>query len=103
MEFRSIARQGCAVAVVTCCLLMGSWTVQSCKDEYTVTGQPSWLGNSIYERLQEDGNYTTLLRLADDLGQTEVLSHTGSKTLFAANDSAFQACFGNNKWGVKNY
>ena len=103
MEFKSFARQGRAVAVVTCCLLMGSWTVQSCKDEYTLTGQPSWLGNSIYERLQEDGNYTTLLRLVDDLEQTEVLSHSGSKTLFAANDSAFQAWFGNNKWGVKNY
>lgn len=103
MEFRSIARQGRTVAVVTCCLLMGSWTVQSCKDEYTLTGQPSWLGNSIYERLQEDGNYTTLLRLVDDLEQTDVLSHSGSKTLFAANDSAFQAWFGNNKWGVKNY
>ena len=103
MEFRSIARQGRAVAVVTCCLLIGAWTVQSCKDEYTLTGQPSWLGNSIYERLQEDGNYTTLLRLVDDLEQTEVLSHSGSKTLFAANDSAFQAWFGNNKWGVKNY
>ncbi len=103
MEFRSIARQGRAVAIVTCCLLMGAWTVQSCKDEYTLTGQPSWLGNSIYERLQEDGNYTTLLRLVDDLEQTEVLSHSGSKTLFAANDSAFQAWFANNKWGVKNY
>ena len=103
MKLRSIARQGRAVAVVTCCLLMGSWTVQSCKDEYTLTGQPSWLGNSIYERLQEDGNYTTLLRLVDDLEQTEVLSHSGSKTLFAANDSAFQTWFGNNKWGVKNY
>ena len=88
---------------MTCCLLMGSWTVQSCKDEYTLTGQPSWLGNSIYERLQEDGNYTILLRLVDDLEQTEVLSYSGSKTLFAANDSAFQAWFGNNKWGVKNY
>ena len=103
MEFKSFARQGRAVAVVTCCLLMGSWTVQSCKDEYTLTGQPSWLGNSIYERLQEDGNYTILLRLVDDLEQTEVLSYSGSKTLFAANDSAFQAWFGNNKWGVKNY
>ena len=103
MKLRSIARQGRAVAVVTCCLLMGSWTVQSCKDAYPLTGHPSWVGNSIYERLQEDGNYTTLLRLVDDLEQTEVLSHSGSKTLFAANDSAFQAWFGNNKWGVKNY
>ena len=104
MKFRLIARQERTVtAVAACCLLMGAWTVQSCKDEYTLTGQPSWLGNSIYERLHEDGNYTTMLRLADDLGQTEVLSHTGSKTLFAANDSAFNAWFANNKWGVKDY
>lgn len=103
MKHRLIARQGRTVAVTACCLLMGAWTVQSCKDDYTLTGQPSWLGNSIYERLQEDGNYTTLLRLVDDLEQTEVLSHTGSKTLFAANDSAFQAWFGNNPWGVKEY
>ena len=103
MKHRLIARQGRTVAVTACCLLMGTWTVQSCKDDYTLTGQPSWLGNSIYERLQEDGNYTTLLRLVDDLEQTDVLSHTGSKTLFAANDSAFQAWFGNNPWGVKEY
>ena len=103
MKHRLLARKGRAVAVAACCLLTGAWSVQSCKDDYTLTGQPSWLGNSIYERLQEDGNYTTLLRLADDLGQAEVLSHTGSKTLFAANDSAFQAWFGNNPWGVKEY
>ena len=103
MEYKLIARQRRTVAVATCCLLIGAWTVQSCKDDYALTGQPSWLGNSIYERLQGDGNYTTLLRLADDLGQTDVLSHTGSKTLFAANDSAFQAWFNNNKWGVKEY
>ena len=103
MKHRLIARQGRTVAVSACCLLLGAWGVQSCKDEYTLTGQPSWLGNSIYERLQEDGNYNTLLRLADDLEQKEVLSHTGSKTLFAPNDSAFKAWFGNNKWGVKNY
>jgi uncharacterized surface protein with fasciclin (FAS1) repeats len=68
-----------------------------------LTGQPSWLGNSIYERLEEDGQYKTMLRLIDDLGQHEVLSHTGSKTLFAANDSAFQAWFAKNYWGVTSY
>lgn len=92
------------MAVVVCGLLMGAWSLQSCKDDsILLTGQPDWLGNSIYERLQEDGNYTTLLRLVDDLGQTEVLRHTGSKTLFAANDSAFQAWYGNNSWGVSRY
>ena len=102
MKRKLIARQRRNLGVAACGLLMGAWAVQSCSDD-VLTGQPAWLGNSIYERLQEDGNYTTLLRLIDDLGQTEVLSHTGSKTLFAANDSAFQQWFGNNSWGVNRY
>ena len=104
MKQKLIVRQGRKMAVVVCGLLMGAWSLQSCKDDsILLTGQPDWLGNSIYERLQEDGNYTTLLRLVDDLGQTEVLRHTGSKTLFAANDSAFQQWYGNNSWGVSRY
>ena len=104
MKQKLIVRQGRKMAVVVCGLLMGAWSLQSCKDDsILLTGQPEWLGNSIYERLQEDGNYTTLLRLVDDLNQTEVLRHTGSKTLFAANDSAFQAWYGNNSWGVSRY
>ena len=102
MKRKLIARQRRNLGVAACGLLMGALAVQSCSDD-VLTGQPSWLGNSIYERLQEDGNYTTLLRLIDDLDQREVLSHTGSKTLFAANDEAFQQWFGNNSWGVKRY
>jgi hypothetical protein len=30
---------------------------QSCRDD-SLYEEPSWLGNSIYERLQEEGNYT---------------------------------------------
>ena len=75
--------------IAACGLLVGTSVLQGCKDD-TLTGQPSWLGNSIYERLAEDGNYTTMLKLIDDLGQHEVLSHTGSKTLFAADDKAFK-------------
>ena len=91
--------------IAACGLLVGTSVFQGCKDDYTLTGQPSWLGNSIYERLAEDGNYTTMLKLIDDLGQHEVLSHTGSKTLFAADDAAFQSWFkdGNNPWGVDSY
>ena len=104
MKQKLIVRQGRKMAVVVCGLLMGAWSLQSCKDDsILLTGQPDWLGNSIYERLQEDGNYTNLLRLVDDLNQTEVLRHTGSKTLFAANDSAFQQWYGNNSWGVSRY
>ncbi len=90
-------------ALMGCGLLMGVWSVQSCEDEYLLTGQPSWLGNSIYEQLQSEGEYGTLLRLIDDLDQKEVLSHTGSKTLFAANDAAFAKWFESNTWGVRDY
>ncbi len=89
-------------ALSACGLLVGATVLQSCKDD-VLTGQPEWLGNSIYERLQEDGNYKTVLRLIDDLGQTEVLSHTGSKTLFAADDQSYQQWFQGNSWGVSSY
>ena len=78
--------------------------MQSCEDnDLILTGQPSWLGNSIYERLQDEGNYKYTLRLIDDLGETEVLSHTGSRTLFVAADSAYDAWFKDNKWNVRRY
>ena len=102
MEKRQIAKQRHQWTVAACGLLMSAFALQGCQDD-VLTGQPSWLGNSIYERLEEDGNYTTMLRLIDDLGQHEVLSHTGSKTLFAANDDAFQQWFSHNGWGVNRY
>lgn len=83
-------------------LVGGASLTQSCKDE-VLEGQPDWLGNSIYERLADEGNYTTVMRLIDDMGQHDVLSQTGSKTLFAADDNAFQAWYGHNNWNVQKY
>ena len=103
MEQRQIAKQWRHWLIAACGLLMGALVLDGCKDDDVLTGQPNWLGNSIYERLEEGGDYTTMLRLIDDLGQHEVLSHTGSKTLFAANDSAFQQWFTKNSWGVNRY
>ena len=103
MKQKQISKQRHHLAIAALGLLVGTSVLQSCKDDNVLTGQPAWLGNSIYERLEEDGQYTTMLRLIDDLGQHEVLSHTGSKTLFAANDSAFKAWFAKNNWGVSRY
>ena len=103
MKQRQIVRQGRKVAFVACGLLMSAWALQSCKDDDLLTGQPDWLGNSIYERLSEEGNFKYTLQLIDDMGQHEVLSHTGSKTLFAAPDSAYEIWFRQNSWGVRNY
>ena len=75
----------------------------SCSDKDELMDQPSWLGNSIYERLQEEGSYQYTLRLIDDLGQKEVLSKTGSKTLFVATDDTYNQFFRQNTWGVGSY
>lgn len=83
----------------------------SCSKDYFVPEDelPSWLGESIYEELKNpkslDGTFNTYLRLIDDLGYAEVLSKTGSKTIFPANDAAFEAFFknGNNKFGRTSY
>lgn len=104
MKQRQIVRQGRRVTLLTCGLLMSVWSLQSCKDDDLIlTGQPSWLGNSIYERLEDEGNYKYTLRLIDDLGEKEVLSHTGSRTLFVASDSAYDVWFKKNGWGVSRY
>lgn len=90
-------------------MLFGAGLMQSC-DKDILTGQPSWLGNSIYERLQEgievDGQmktFNTTLRLIDDLGYKETLSRTGSKTVFVASDADYEKWFQSNSWGVTNY
>jgi uncharacterized surface protein with fasciclin (FAS1) repeats len=76
----------------------------SCRDDYFYDDTlPEWLGASIYDYLQEEGKYTTYIRMIDDLKYTETLSLTGSKTLFVASDSAFTEFYKNNEWGVRKY
>ncbi len=75
----------------------------SCSDTYELgTKQPEGL-NSIYEYMVEKENFTNYLRLIDDLGQKEILSKTGSKTMFIADDEAFAKFYASNPWGVKSY
>lgn len=68
-------------------------------DEY----DPEGWGSSIYNYLDESGNYTNTLKLINDLGLKEVLAKTGSKTLFVADDDAFDRFYSNNEWGIKSY
>ena len=83
----------------------------SCSKDYVVDEEnlPSWLGESIYGELKSpktlSGSFNTYLRLIDDMGYGEVLGHTGSKTIFPANDAAFEAYFkdGNNRYGARSY
>ena len=75
----------------------------SCKDTYDLDDeQPSNL-NNIYGYLRDQGNFQNTLRLINDLGQAEILSKTGSKTMFVADDDAFKKFYASNSWGVKSY
>ena len=66
-------------------LLSVSGVTYSCKDDSLDTQKPSFLGGSIYDELNARGfKYT--VRLIEDLGYKDVMSQTGSKTLFVASD-----------------
>lgn len=85
------------------CASLSTLNLTSCSDGYDLDkDQPSNL-NSIYGYLEGRGKFTTFLHLIDDLGQKEILSKTGSKTLFVADDAAFDEFFKSNKWGVSSY
>jgi uncharacterized surface protein with fasciclin (FAS1) repeats len=95
----------------TTLLLILLVSVASCTDYIFESQKPSWLGESIYEQLQAGytnkagTNYTfnNFTRLIDDLDYSEVLKLTGSKTLFVADDAAFDRFYANNAWGVRSY
>ena len=88
-------------AGLACCAL---GCVYSCNDGYDLIDEdPAWLGSSIYDYLKSNGNYTNVVRMIDDLGYTEVLARTGSKTLFVADDDAYARFYNSGKWGVRSY
>ena len=97
-------------------MVCGAFT--ACTDDYDLDdpdNYPSWLGGSIYEAMKHPenltsssgnvltGTFSNYLRLIDDLGYAETLAKTGSKTVFPANDEAFDRFYANNAWGVKRY
>ena len=89
-------------------LLMIGALVYSCSDDYDLPDKtPGWLGSSIYDYLknptQGTSTYTNTVRLIDDLDFATVLSKTGSKTLFVADDDAFAEFYKKNDWGVTCY
>lgn len=85
-------------------LISGSLGFVSCEDPYLYDNEePEWLGASIYDYLKNNGNYDYYVRIIEDVNYTEVLKKTGSKTVFVADDAAFERFFQNNKWGVSSY
>src|SRR5574344_2339592 len=98
--------------LIVCISLVCAGLMVSCVDkneEVDEDSKPEWLGNSIYAELQNadqnlvTGTFKYYLRLVDDLGYSDVLGKTGSKTVFPANDEAFERFFSSNLWGVTSY
>ena len=56
-------------------------------------GKPGDLAPPIYKKLEEEGRFSTLLKLIDLAGYKDVLNASGYWTMFAPNDSAFNAYF----------
>ena len=101
MKNSMLKRRIARVAIPVCTAFLLGAGVTSCEDDL-LTGQPSWLGESIYDELEQRGNFTQTLKLiqAQDEDYVTLLKKTGSKTLFVADDEAWQRFYQNNPWGV---
>ncbi len=83
----------------TACLLSTCGIAYSCSDDYDLPDtKPDFLGASIYDELNNRGKFTTVIHLIDDLDLKDVLSKTGSKTLFVADDDAYKKFFETTTW-----
>ena len=103
-----LSKFGKATLFMACMLLVGG-SLNSCQDVFDTykydDEEPTWLGASIYDFLKKGTpghTYDCFIELIDSLGEKETLAHTGSKTLFVADDAAFERFFENNPWGVKS-
>ena len=85
-------------------MLVASLGFYSCSDEALdrENDQPTGL-NSLYGYVESQGNFTKFVQLIQDLGEKDILAKTGSRTLFVADDAAFDEFFKSNPWGVRSY
>jgi len=96
-------KSGFGGVLLTAFLIVISGVFVACDDYPYDDREPDWLGASIYDYLKNDGNFSYYVRLIDELEYDTILSKTGSKTLFVADDDAFREFFSNNEWGVSSY
>ena len=84
-------------------LATSSGLLAGCSDYDLDERTPDGWGESIYSWLSDRGDYTNTVRLIDDLNYRDVLGKTGSKTLFVADDAAYERFYQNNSWGARGY
>lgn len=110
-RFKSLTnRSGLFGAILA---VMGTvFGINSCTPDFVLDKEfPQWLGTSIYETLKEGFkndstgemySFNTFVRLIEDLDEVSVLAKTGSKTLFVADDKAFERFFKNCPFFLEN-
>ena len=106
MLYKSRRKKMCKNFLIGGLLCLAGFTMFSCSDKYDLDEkQPTDNSRSetIYSFMDKKGNFKIFLQLIKDLGYDEVLSKTGSKTLFPADDDAFDEFFKSNEWGVSRY
>ena len=78
-------------------------TCLSCQDTYDLDEKlPPNFGSNLMTYL-ENNNFKNYSQLVKDLGYEEALSGVSLKTLFAADDEAFERFYQTNRWGVRQY
>ena len=86
------SRTGLFGSVLT--VLAITMALSSCRPDFDLDKRfPEWLGTSIYETLKQgfDGRtFKYYVAIIDSLGEKNVLAKTGSRTLFVADDEAFE-------------
>ncbi len=77
------------------CLLSTCGVTYSCSDDYDLPDtKPSFLGGSIYDELKSRGTFSTVVRMIDEVEDyKDILSKTGSVTMFVADDNAYARLF----------
>ena len=84
-------------------MMLGGGLLTSCNEYDLDERTPEGWDQSIYGWLDKSGNFSNTVRIIDELGYREVLDKTGSKTLFVADDDAYDRFFRKNDWGVRSY
>jgi uncharacterized surface protein with fasciclin (FAS1) repeats len=98
---------------IFCVLLFSVFALfySACQDDYYYNDKEpdkTLVGNSIYDWLSDDGHFTNYLRIVESVqdagvNYTEVLKTTGTKTVFVADDAAFEAFFADNPYGIRKF
>lgn len=78
-------------------LLFSSLALSSCQDTNEYYEAPGWIGGSIYENLEADGNYSIFLKGVDLCGYKPILNGKAILTVMAPDDNAMS------EYLTKNY